>query len=122
MTMGNIKRLPLKGNSQRLVGKPISHTPTYKFCIKEKIKDLEEYMKVVESRRSEHRKVRAYLTNEAMHYSDPVVVARAKVDHERWTAWGEMWDEGFSRHLASLEAEFDQYLAERKKRMDKVTI
>jgi len=122
LTMGKIKRLPLRGDPQCSARKPIPCKPSCKeymakFDIKKKMKDLEDRIAAFKIERARYTEVREYLTYVTMHYQDPNVIARAMIDYDTWTEWERKSEESFGRHLDHLDTEFKRHLAEKTKKV-----
>jgi hypothetical protein len=122
LTMGKIKRLPLRGDPQCSARKPIPCKPSCKeymakFDIKKKMKDLEDRIAAFKIERARYTEVREYLTHVTMHYQDPNVIARAMIDYDTWTEWERKSEESFGRHLDHLDTEFKRHLAEKTKKV-----
>jgi len=121
LTMGKVKRLPLRRNTHKRSGKKTSSKPVscignhMKEVTQREIEKLMEHVKTCKHRRSQSKETRLYLRNTAMNYSDPVVIGMAKTEHYKLARWELLAQEVLNRHFAYLELQFRLYIAKKNK-------
>jgi hypothetical protein len=117
LTMGKVKRLPLRRNTHRRSGKktpskPVSWVGNYmKEATQREIGKVMERVKACKRRCSHYKDTRLYFRDTAMKYSDPVVIGMAKTEHYKLARWELLEREELNRHFAYLERQFRLYIA-----------